>query len=302
MLVGFGGPERPEEIRPFLQNVLRGRPVPPSRIETVARHYELIGGRSPINELTEAQRAALQARLRELGMELPVRTGMRHAKPFIATTLGELAAQGVQRIVAVIMASFHDRATVERYASAIDEAQRESGCAQLTIDYTSGAEEQPGFIDANTAQLRAAFATLSPELHEHAQLVFTAHSVPTAVGEASGYVARFETAAQQIAQALGGRPYRLAYQSRSGAPSERWLEPDICAVVDEEAARGSKVLVVAPIGFVCDHVEVLYDLDIEAAQRARTHGLHWVRAATVGTHPAYIDALAQQVLRMLAKH
>jgi ferrochelatase len=301
LVVGFGGPERPEEIRPFLQHVLRGRPVPASRIETVAHHYEAIGGRSPINEWTQAQCEALRARLLEHGHELSVRTGMRHAKPFIASTLRELSQAHVQRIVAVVMASFHDRSTLERYASAVNEAKLEAQCPELVVEYTDGPDELPGFVTANEQHVRAAYARIAASQRGGARLVFTAHSVPTAVGEASGYVARFESAAKRIAAALGNNDYRLAYQSRSGAPSERWLEPDICAVIEEEAARGTKALVVAPIGFVCDHVEVLYDLDIEARQRAQDRGIELARAATVGTHPAYIDALAQTVLARLGQ-
>ena len=296
MLIAFGGPERPEDIRPFLRHVLAGRPVPPSRLEEVAHHYEVIGGRSPLNELTAQQGAALQARLSQLEVELPVVLGMWHATPFIADTLQRLAAAGVRRVIAVVMAAFHDRATLDRYRAAVDEGIAALALPDFRLEYTASPEPLPGYAQANADSIRAAYARLSPELRDAAKLVFTAHSVPTPVGQESGYVARYESAAQRIARLLGIQDYRLAYQSRSGRPTDPWLEPDICEVVRAEAESGRRALVVAPIGFVCDHVEVLYDLDVEAAQAAKEHGIELSRAQTVTTHPGYIDALAQTVL------
>jgi ferrochelatase len=295
LLVAFGGPTRPEDIRPFLAHVLRGRPVPPSRIEEVAHHYELIGGRSPLNDLTEQQRAALEARLRARGITLPVALGMRHAAPFVADVLRDLVLAGTRRVLVVIMAAFHDHATVERYAMSVDDAAKQLDAA-LTLAYASGPSEHAGFVAASVDHIRAAFARLPAPLQADADLVFTAHSVPTAVGQASGYVALYEDAARRIAQALGraGR-YRLAYQSRSGSPREPWLEPDICEVIKEATERGTRAVVAAPIAFVCDHVEVLYDLDVEAAAAASAGGIAWARASTVGNHPAYIEALADRV-------
>jgi ferrochelatase len=292
MLIAFGGPERPEEIRTFLQHVLAGRPVPPSRIEEVARHYEVIGGRSPLNELTRQQAFALAARLADSGHALPVELGMWHAQPFIADTLQQLYAAGVRRVLGVVMAALHDTTTLARYRAAVDAALRT--LPGLEVVYAASPEELPGFVAANAEHVRAAFEQLGPAGGQ-ARLIFTAHSVPTPVGHESGYVQRFESAARRVAEQLGISDYRLAYQSRSGKPDDPWLEPDIGAVVREEAARGNRALVVAPIGFVCDHVEVLFDLDVEAAQIAAECGVTIARARTVTTHPRYIEALAQRV-------
>lgn len=308
LLLGFGGPTRPEEIRPFLAHVLRGRPVPASRLEEVAHHYEVIGGRSPINELTERQRAALETELRARGIHVPVALGMRHAQPFVADVLRELVEAGARRLRVVIMAAFHDSATVERYAAAVSDAAAQLS-TPLELRYCEGVSASAGFVRANAEHIRAAYARL-PEgggygaasgspVHGAAELIFTAHSVPTPVGEQSGYIRLFEAAAAQTAAELGIASYRLAYQSRSGAPRDPWLEPDICSVIRDAAARGQRALVVAPIGFVCDHVEVLYDLDVEAAQVAAALGVTLSRASTVNDHPAYIQALADEALRIL---
>lgn len=299
MLIAFGGPERPEEIRPFLRHVLQGRPVPPQRIEEVAHHYEVIGGRSPINDLTRQQGAALAAALAARGCTLPIELGMWHAAPFIADTLKRLAANGARRVIGVVMASFHDRATLSRYAGAVDHAIATLTLPDFSFRYAGSPETLPGFTEASTDAIRAAFERVPAELRQDALLVFTAHSVPETIGRESGYVARYEAAAEKIARAAGVSEFRLAYQSRSGNPTDAWLEPDIGKVVRAEAASGRRALVVAPIGFVCDHVEVLYDLDVEAQQIAGEVGIVISRAGTVTTHPAYIEALAQTVLEMV---
>jgi ferrochelatase len=207
----------------------------------------------------------------------------------------ELAQHGVRELIVVIMAAFYDRSTVDRYAAVMSAAVQAAGVTDLTVRYVASPEQSEGFYRANTAQIRDAYQQLPAALRADAKLLFTAHSVPTAVGQSSGYVSSFETTARRVAEALGTTSYRCVYQSRSGSPRDPWLEPDVCAALREEAAQGGRALVLAPIGFVCDHVEVLYDLDIEAAQVARELGLSCARAKTVGTHPDYIDALASAV-------
>jgi protoporphyrin/coproporphyrin ferrochelatase len=298
LLVAFGGPSQASEIRPFLAHVLRGRPVPPGRIEEVAHHYEVIGGRSPLPEITERQRARLQARLHERGVDLPISLGMRHSQPFVADVLRDLVDRGARHVLVVIMAAFHDRATVERYMQAVTDAARDLSVT-ITLRECAGPSDHPGFIEANVDHVRAAFRALPSEYAQDARLVFTAHSVPTDVGLASGYVRMFEDTAQRVAQGLGTTEYLLAYQSRSGSPRDPWLEPDIGEVVRNAAAQGHRALVLSPIGFVCDHVEVLYDLDIEAKQIADAVGVTLARASTANDHPAYIEALADRVCEAL---
>jgi ferrochelatase len=293
LLIAFGGPTQPDEIRPFLEHVLRGRPVPPSRIDEVAHHYELIGGRSPLNDHTERQRAALETRLAELGTPLDVAMGMWHAKPFLLDVLRGLAAKGKRRIAGVVLASFYDTSTIGRYRAVIDEALAEIALPDLTVKYIDSPERHDGFITANVDYIRAAAASLPAD----PRLMFTAHSVPTAVGQSSGYVESFERAANSCATRLGIRDYRCVYQSRSGSPREPWLEPDVCAALRAEADGGTRAVILAPIGFVCDHVEVLYDLDVEAAAVARELGISLARASTCSVHPAYIGALADGIVR-----
>jgi ferrochelatase len=293
LLIGFGGPTAPDQIRPFLEHVLRGRPVPPGRIDEVAHHYEAIGGRSPFNDYTELQRAALQQRLAATGAALPVRMGMWHAEPFVIDVLRELTRAGARRLLGVVMASFYDSTTLQRYAMVVDEARQKLGHPDLQFDYIRSPEQHAGFIEANADRIQEAFAKLPEDKRADARLMFTAHSVPTAIGQNSGYVASFETAAMRIARKLGRTDYRCVYQSRSGGPNDSWLEPDVCDALRQEGAGSAVVL--APIGFVCDHVEVLYDLDVEAREVANTLGISLARAGTVGAHPQYIEALASEI-------
>jgi ferrochelatase len=300
LLIAFGGPENMQEVRPFLGRVLAGRPVPPERFEEVVHHYELIGGRSPLGEITRLQAAALQAALAQANCALPVVIGMRNSQPFLRDALLELHGRGVHRALGVILAAHESPASHGRYREAIDGARAELGERAPEVAYSAGFHAHPGFVAANAAHVREAIARLPAALQAEAHLVFTAHSIPSAVAERSPYVAELAESAQLVANALGVRGHRIAYQSRSGAPRDPWLEPDVNAVIREEAAQGTRAIVLCPIGFVCDHVEVLYDLDVEAARTARTAGIALARASAANAHPAFIDALAQRVQQALA--
>jgi ferrochelatase len=293
MLLAFGGPGRMEEVRPFLRRVLEGKKVPEQRFAEVVRHYELIGGRSPLGEITQRQATALQGTLERAGLPLPVVIGMRNSAPFIRETLEELSARGAKRVLGVIMAAHESPASHGRYREAVALAQKALGTDTPEVSYATGFSDHPGFVAANAEHARSALERL-PE-PERALLVLTAHSIPVTVAEGSPYVAQLERSALLLAGALGRRNYRIAYQSRSGSPREPWLGPDINEVIREQAARGTRALLVCPIGFVCDHVEVLYDLDIEAAKTARSLGVMLVRAAAANDDPAFIEALAERV-------
>lgn len=294
VLLAFGGPERPDDVRPFLRRVLAGRAVPEARLEEVAHHYDALGGRSPLPAITRRQAAALEPRLAARGLAVPVRVGFRHSAPTIAETLRELAARGAMRVRAVIMAAHEGAASRGRYRDAAEAACAELGAGAPRIAYTPSFHDHAGFVTANAEHVRAAERAIPEAERAASVLVFTAHSIPTR--DATPYVAGMEESARLIAHALGRASHRIAYQSRSGSPREPWLEPSIEQVIEEEAARGTRHLIAAPIGFVCDHVEVLYDLDVEAAAVAKTRGIGFHRAATVGEHPAFIDALADGVL------
>jgi ferrochelatase len=299
LLIGFGGPTSMEEVRLFLGNVLRGRPVPPERIEAVVHHYEIIGGRSPFNELTFRQARALEAQLRVEGVVLPVYVGMRVWTPYLQDTLQRMAADGVRQAVGIIMAPHQTEASWGRYERAVATARERLGATAPEVDYVDEWHAHPLFIEAVSDNVSAAVRQIPSERRAFAALVFTAHSVPTAMAAASPYVQQITESARLVAARIAHPQWTLAYQSRSGNPHEPWLEPDITEVVRHLAGVGHRDVVVAPIGFVCDHVEVLYDLDIETREIAQGLGLNFVRAATVNDHPAFIRMLAEVVRRRI---
>ncbi len=290
LLIAFGGPTRPEEIRPFLENVTRGRRIPPARLDEVVHHYELIGGRSPLNELTFRQAEALR---RELGAT-PVYVGMRNWEPYLADTLAQMALQGVRRAAGLILAPHANESSRERYMEAVDAGRAALGPRAPVVDYVGDWYAHPLFVDALAAQVEAALAAAPPG----ARVVFTAHSIPTPGSER--YVRELSETARAVAARLGGPAWEIAYQSRSGNPRDPWLEPDVNDTLERLAGDGTRAAVLAPIGFVCDHVEVLYDLDVEASATAARLGLGLVRAATVGDDPRFIRMLAQVARERLA--
>ncbi len=304
LLIAFGGPTAPDEIRPFLANVTRGRAIPPARLEEAARHYERIGGRSPLNELTARQATALRAALAATGPPLPVYVGMRNWHPFLAETLREMRDAGIRRALGLILSAHDSEAGWQRYVADVATARREieaAGEPCPEVVFAPNWHDEPGYVAAAADRIRAALVPVLQEERAATPLVFTAHSIPVAMASASRYVAQYRRSAELIAAAAAQPRWQLAYQSRSGRPEDPWLEPDVNQVLEELAARGERRVVVAPIGFVCDHVEVLYDLDIEARATAERHGIEWHRAATVGDHPAFIAMLASLVRREWAR-
>ena len=294
LLIAFGGPESPGEIRPFLERVTAGRRIPRARLEAVARHYELIGGRSPLNELTRAQADALRRRLARDGVTVPVHVGMRNWRPFLDEALAELAADGRRRVLGIILSAFQTEASWGRYISAVETAREAMTVGAPAVDYARAWSRHPLFIQA-VADRVSATAGEMPQALRDAPLVFTAHSIPRSMADGSPYAAQFGEASRRVAQSLGRAHWTLAYQSRSGNPRDPWLEPDVGDVIEELARAGEKAVIVVPIGFVCDHVEVLYDLDVDARQRARELGMGFYRAPAVNDHPLFIDMLAEIV-------
>jgi ferrochelatase len=297
LLVAFGGPTAPGEIRPFLDNVTRGRRIPPERIEEVARHYEqLPGGRSPLNALTAAQAEGLAAALQRDGLPLPVFAGMRNWHPYLTETLAEMAGCGLRRALGIIMSSLRTEASWDRYVQDVAEARAATPGAPDVV-FAPAWSDHPGFVTAVADRAGRALAAVPAPEREEVALVFTAHSVPVAMAAASPYVEDYDRAARAVAQRLGFTRWTLAYQSRSGSPRDPWLEPDVNDVLRAQAARGTRRVLAVPIGFVCDHVEVLHDLDVEARATAEGLGLALHRAAAVNDHPAFIGALADLVRR-----
>jgi len=276
LIVSFGGPEKREDVIPFLENVLRGRNVPRERMLQVAEHYYHFDGRSPIND----QNRALIEALRQ-AVTIPVYWGNRNWHPMLADTMRQMSDDGIKRAVAFVTSAFGSYSGCRQYIEDIERAR-----GQLRIDKIRPFSEHPKFLEAMTDRVRTALKELP-----RGQLVFTAHSVPVSMAESSPYVRDLSRACAAVAQGVGRDTWKLVYQSRSGPPTQPWLEPDIGAYLREIRAD----VVIVPIGFLSDHMEVLYDLDTEARAVCEELGVKMVRAGTVGTHPAMIEMIAELV-------
>jgi protoporphyrin/coproporphyrin ferrochelatase len=304
LVISFGGPQGRDDIRPFLANVLRGRRVSPERVEAVAHHYELFGGVSPITAMTERQAAGLRERLAAAGHPLPVYVGMRNWHPLLPDTLRAMHRDGARRAIGFIAAAQHSYSSCQQYrenvAAARAELRREGHDVDVT--FVGSWYDHPQFIEANATHVRAAIDRLPPEVRASARLIFTAHSIPTTMATSSRYEAQLRESARLVAAAVDVDDWALVYQSRSGRPGDPWLEPDICEYLRRERAGGLTAAVLCPIGFVCDHVEVLYDLDREAADVCRELGLPMTRAETVNDDPLFLDMMTDVVLRTIRRY
>ena len=304
LVVSFGGPQGPDDIRPFLANVLRGRRVAPERVEEVAHHYERFGGVSPITAITGRQAKGLEARLRDAGELLPVYVGMRNWHPYLADTLREMHSAGVRRAIGFIAAAQHSYSSCQQYRENVAAARAELRAhgADVDVTFVGSWFDHPGFIQANAAHVRAAHARLDPAVQDAARLVCTAHSIPVPMAQRSRYQAQLRESSRLVAEAAGMREWELVYQSRSGRPEDPWLGPDVGEYLRAARADGLQAAVLCPIGFVCDHIEVLYDLDEEAATVCREIGLPMVRAEAVNDDPRFLDMMAEMVLRTVRRY
>lgn len=309
LVIAFGGPQGRDDVRPFLGNVLRGRRVSPERIEEVAHHYELFDGVSPLTVLTRRQAECLRARLRERGLEIPVYVGMRNWHPFLSDTLAEMSRDGVRRAVGFIAAAQRSYSSCTQYRENVVAARTTlhgGGGDDVEITYVGDWHMHPGFLDANADNIREALDALPEAVRDGARLVFTAHSIPVPMAERFPYERQLRESAKAIAErvrpGLIGGGWALVYQSRSGRPEDPWLAPDVCEYLRQEAASGLPAAVLSPLGFLCDHVEVLYDLDVEAANVCRRIGLPMARARAVNDHPRFVDAMADAVLQTFERY
>jgi protoporphyrin/coproporphyrin ferrochelatase len=304
LVVSFGGPQGLDDIRPFLANVLRGRRVAPARVEEVAHHYELFGGVSPITEITRRQADGLETRLRAAGQKLPVYVGMRNWHPYLADTLREMHAAGVRRALGFIAAAQHSYSSCQQYRENVAAARTELRAqgADVDVTFVDSWFDHPGFVEANAAHVRAARARLDPAVQDAARLVCTAHSIPAPMAARSRYEAQLRESSRLVAEAAGMREWELVYQSRSGRPEDPWLGPDVGDYLRTARADGLQAAVLCPIGFVCDHIEVLYDLDREAAAICREIGLPMVRAEAANDDPRFLDMMADVVLRTVRRY
>ena len=305
LIVSFGGPQGRDDVRPFLENVLRGRRVAPGRIEEVAEHYQLFGGVSPLTGVTLRQAEGVRSRLAAAGMPVPVYVGMRNWHPYLEDTLGAMSRAGIRRAIGIIAAAHRSYSSCTQYRENVAAAR--AGLAQahqhdVEITYVGDWYAHEAFVEANAARARTAIDSLPPALQDRAELIFTAHSIPVSMAERYPYRQQFEWTARLVAERVnaGRRPasslgYAVAYQSRSGRPEDPWLGPDIGEQLRVTASRGTPAAVICPVGFLIDHIEVLYDLDVEAAEVARGIGLTLARAGTVGEHPLFLDMLTDVV-------
>jgi ferrochelatase len=296
VVVSFGGPEGPGEVIPFLEQVLRGRNVPRARLEAVAGHYQLFGGVSPINAQNRALVHALTAELAAHGPHVPVYWGNRNWHPFLADTVRRMADDGVRRAAAFVTSAYPSWSGCRQYRDDIARARAAVGPAAPRIDKLRLFFDHPGFVEPLAEALRAARAQAGPG----APVLFSAHSIPQVMADTSDYVAALTVTAQLVAERSGSPPpsWRLVFQSRSGPPSQPWLAPDVTESVVALAGEADAV-VVAPIGFVSDHMEVVYDLDTQAAEAARHAGIKLVRASTPGTHPAFVTMVRELVAELV---
>jgi protoporphyrin/coproporphyrin ferrochelatase len=292
LVVSFGGPEGPDDVMPFLENVTRGRGVPRERLLDVAHHYELFGGVSPINEQNRALIAALEPELRAHGIDLPIYFGNRNWQPFIADAMAEMRRDGVRNALAFLTSAYSSYSGCRQYRENLFDAQKVVGPDAPAVSRLRMLYNHPGFVEANADHVREALA----KVPAGSQIAFTAHSIPTAMARNCAYEAQLRETARLVAEAVGVEQWQVVYQSRSGPPHVPWLEPDVCDHLEGLEAPG---VVVAPIGFVSDHLEVRYDLDVEARETAERVGLPFARAASAGTHPAFVAAIREAIAERL---
>lgn len=318
LLLSFGGPEGPDDVVPFLENVTRGRGIPRERLKEVGKHYFLFGGVSPINAQNRELLDALRKEFADHGLELPVYWGNRNWAPYLTDALREIADAGHRRVLVLATSAYASYSGCRQYRENLAASLAvlgEEGRPALRVDKLRHYFNHPGFVGPMTDHTLAALAELPEEVRGGARLAFTTHSIPTAAADTSGpveghgdggaYVAQHLDTARQVAERVRAatgvdRPWQLVYQSRSGAPHIPWLEPDICDHLEREHADGAPAVVMVPIGFVSDHMEVKYDLDTEAAAKAAELGLPVARAATVGADPRFAAAVRDLVLERAA--
>jgi ferrochelatase len=293
LIVGFGGPEKREDVIPFLENVLRGRNVPRQRMMEVAAHYDHFGGVSPINAQVRKLIAALMPELKSHGVNLPVYWGNRNWHPMLADTIETMKNDGVQHALGVVLAAYSSYSSCRQYREDIGKAREKVGEGAPVVDKMRVFYNHPGFIAANAERVRDALARFDGPVH----LAFTAHSIPASMAANCDYETQLAETCRLVAEAVGvpADRWKLVYQSRSGRPQDPWLGPDILDHMRSLKEAGTTDVIVHPVGFLSDHIEVLYDLDDEARRLADSLGLRMQRSATVGTHPAFVAMLRELI-------
>jgi ferrochelatase len=296
LVVSFGGPEGPDDVLPFLENVLRGKNVPRERMLAVAEHYQHFGGVSPINAQNRALIEALRSELAAHGPNLPIYWGNRNWRPLLTDTLAQMSRDGIKRALGFFTSAYSSYSGCRQYRENIADAQQSVGPAAPSVEKLRMFYNHPGFIGPMVERVRDALQQIPAERRLDAHVIYTAHSIPHSMADHCNYAAQIAEAARLVSEALGIAHAQVAYQSRSGPPQQPWLEPDVCDVLRKLKESGAaRDVVIVPIGFLSDHVEVLYDLDTEAKDLAGELGLNLVRAATVGSHPDFVRMIRQLI-------
>jgi protoporphyrin/coproporphyrin ferrochelatase len=299
LVVSFGGPEGMADVIPFLENVLRGKNVPRERMLEVAEHYRQFSGVSPLNAQNRALVAALKIELQANGISLPVYWGNRNWHPLLPDTLRKMAADGIRRALAFVTSAYSSYSGCRQYLENIEQARITAGASAPQVDKLRAFFNHPGFIEPQIERAREALEQLPRERRNTTKLVFTAHSIPSTMAAGCAYEVQLREACRLVAEELTFDDWALAFQSRSGPPSQPWLGPDIRDWLRASKANGANDVVIVPIGFVSDHVEVIYDLDIEARGVCETLGINMVRAATVGTHPRFVRMIRELIVERI---
>jgi protoporphyrin/coproporphyrin ferrochelatase len=299
LMVSFGGPEGRDDVIPFLENVLRGKNVPRERLLAVAEHYYHFDGISPINAQNRALIDALEGALVSHDVDLPIYWGNRNWYPLLTDTMQQMKHDGIQHALAFFTSAYSSYSGCRQYREDIARAQQAVGEGAPQVSVLRKFYNHAGFIGPNVEHVQAALAHIPVERLAAAQVVFTAHSIPLTMARNSMYESQLLETCRLVADGAGLFDWKLVYQSRSGSPHQPWLEPDILEHLRKLKAEGAQDVVIAPVGFISDHMEVLYDLDTEAQQLGREIGLNVVRAATVGTHPQFIDMICELIIERL---
>lgn len=295
LVLSFGGPEGIDDVMPFLENVTRGRDTPRQRLEEVAEHYYHFGGISPINAQNRALIAALRLELDAYGITLPIYFGNRNWDPYLRDTLAAMHADGVRDVLVFVTSAYSSYSGCRQYREDIARAIDELDIKDFTFDKLRVFFNHPGFITPMARDVKAALTGFSSEQRQRTEIIFTAHSIPLSMARSSAYERQLAEASRLVAEISEAPSSRFAWQSRSGPPRIPWLEPDILQVLEDVAAEGTEKVIVVPIGFISDHLEVLFDLDLEAAEKARQLGLQMVRIPTVGTDPLFIAMIRELI-------
>ncbi len=291
LIVSFGGPEAPDEVVPFLENVTRGRDIPKERLEQVGEHYFLFGGKSPINDHCRELIAALEPALADAGIDLPVYWGNRNWTPMLTDTVQQMADDGITNAIAFVTSATSSYSGCRQYRENIEAARAAVGPSAPTIHKIRQYYDHPGFIEPMIDNVRAGLESAGPD----ARLVFTAHSIPLSMSSTSDYVAQLTEASRLIADGVGHDDFDLVWQSRSGPPQVPWLEPDINDHLETLSEAETAAVVVIPVGFISDHMEVMFDLDTEAIATAERLDMGFARASTVGTDPRFVSAIVELI-------